>query len=147
VTVTQGHLEALDPDRTPTADSLRRGQVCRLLGEEQLVAALVTTSSELLQFCQLLVHFESFVWWWCGKRKTAGFSGGLTTDSCCMSHHVIRGRRWAFGTFPFAAEMGASKSPGVPFGIVIRCFIGASSLSTAQDCLLDADPSRQLTDP
>jgi hypothetical protein len=60
-----------------------------------------------------------------GKQRTAGISGGLTTDSCWMSHHVTRGRQLAFGTSSPAAETGASKSPGVPLGIIIRCFIAA----------------------
>jgi hypothetical protein len=48
VAVTKGQFEALDPNRAPAANSLRSGQIRRLLGEEQLMAALVTTSSELL---------------------------------------------------------------------------------------------------
>jgi hypothetical protein len=38
----------------------------------------------------------------------------------------MRGRQGAFGTSSPAAETGASKSPGVPLGIIIRCFIAAS---------------------
>jgi hypothetical protein len=49
VTVTKGDLEALDSDGAGPADPLRRSQLRGLLREEQLVAALAATSSELLQ--------------------------------------------------------------------------------------------------
>ena len=49
VTITKGDLEALDADGARPADPLRSSQFCGLLREEQLVAALAATSSQLLQ--------------------------------------------------------------------------------------------------
>ena len=48
VTITKGDLEALDADRTSPADPLRSSQFRGFLREEQLVAALAATSSQLL---------------------------------------------------------------------------------------------------
>ena len=49
VTVAQGDLEAFDLYRAATTDALCLGQLTWLLREEELVAALVTTSSVRLQ--------------------------------------------------------------------------------------------------
>jgi hypothetical protein len=49
VTITQGNLQTLHLDRADTTDPLGFGQLCGLFREEQLVTALMATSSEFLK--------------------------------------------------------------------------------------------------
>jgi hypothetical protein len=60
------------------------------------------------------------------EKKPPG-SGGLTTDSCWMSHHVTRGRLSVFGDAPAGADAGAPKRVAIPVGIMIRVFTIAAS--------------------
>jgi hypothetical protein len=69
---------------------------------------------------------ESFVVSWAENKKPPGSPAASQQTVAGMSHHVIRGRLRVFGTSSPAAETGASKSPGVPLGFVIRCFMAAS---------------------